>query len=90
MNINQVSDNITKWFAEHLTPDKLQAFQDRINEACFGAFNHNVQFYLSHLHIGNSELTLKLINGGLGLPMPDYFNETMGRTLQEIVRGMGG
>jgi hypothetical protein len=77
MNINELSDNITKWLETQLTPDKIDSLKHSIGTFLgFDTFQHNIDRYTSWLssRIGNGKLTMWLLNG-IDVPMPDAYND---------------
>jgi hypothetical protein len=83
--MNGLSDKISEWLQEVIEPDKLQSI--------YSLVKGTVKIYISHQwqrFYGTGGLTEKFIVEHLNNPMPDFWNETMGKALEQFIKGMGG
>jgi hypothetical protein len=84
-DINQISDNISKWLEQTLTPDRMQTVQDFISDRFNEVVQHKISLYLDYLGITKDNIIQHLNS-----PMPDVWNETTGKAVEQLIRTLGG
>jgi hypothetical protein len=87
MSFNQLSDNISAWFQQNLTPDKLQPVKDFINNTIDKLYN------ASWMGINQEEIHRQItqfFTDSINSPMPAVWQDTTGKALEQFIKAFGG
>jgi hypothetical protein len=83
--MNELSQRITEWLQSVLTPEKCETAINYINDN----LSKVAETFTSFIGIGNGQV-FKFLSDQLNAPMPDVWNETTGKALEQFLRSMGG
>lgn len=83
--INELSDKISNWLQNTLTPDKMQPIQDFINNRFHEVVQHKINLYTGYIGLSKENFLQHLHT-----PMPDIWNETTGKAIEQLIKSLGG